>query len=452
MQPTEQQLQDRIRHLELENSELQAKVEGVANANANAVELMIELEETRQALEARNAQITEQKDTLSVALEKAEAAARAKSVFLANMSHEVRTPLTAILGFTDMLLDPETTPEELASLVATISRNSRHLLTVINDILDASKIEAGKLAVELVPCSLSVILGDVAEFFRPGANVKKIELCVDGPSNARDSIESDPARLRQILVNVVGNSMKFTEVGEIRLSAEFEAGQLIIDVSDTGIGIPSDKLEAVFDPFTQADNSTTRQFGGTGLGLSIARRLSEMLGGSLSMTSEVGRGTTTRIEICAGSAGDETGPVPKEDDSHDATTLDCRVLVAEDGPDNQRLIRMLLERAGADVKVVENGALACEEALRAKDSDRPYDVILMDMQMPVLDGYSATRRLRANNYSGPIAALTAHAMTGDRQRCLDCGCDEFLSKPIDRKKLIQLVHTMANSTLDRSVS
>ena len=387
--------------------------------------------------------------------EKALTADRAKSEFLANMSHEIRTPLTAILGFSDLLMDDDAWEQDAESrreLINTIRRNGEHLLTVINDILDLSKIEAGRFQVERIECSPAEVLLDVQKLMQVRADAKGLKWHVelDGPFPRQ--IHTDPTRLRQILINLVGNSMKFTEVGEVRVTASMtrsDAGfQLIFDVSDTGIGMSSEQQQLLFKPFQQADMSTSRKFGGTGLGLTISRRFARMLGGDIEVQSEHGQGSTFTLKIDGGSEVNvET--IDRLEDATSATeptsTLSeqplrsMKLLLMEDGPDNQRLISFVLKKAGAEVTVADNGLIGRDLAADAREAGEPFDVILSDMQMPVLDGYTATRQLREMGYEGPVIALTAHAMAEDRQKCLDAGCDDFASKPIDRARLIEIV-------------
>jgi len=416
--------------------------------------------------------VTERKHAmteLAKAKQAAETANKAKSEFLANMSHEIRTPMTAILGFADVLSGNLSEPENVDA-VHTIKRNGEHLLGIINDILDLSKIEAGKLQIERAPCSPAKILAEVASLMRVRAAAKNLLLEVEYAGPIPESIHSDPTRLRQILINLVGNAVKFTEVGTVRLLASLldEAGRppkLKFDVIDTGIGMTEELVGRIFQPFTQGRMSTTRQFSGTGLGLTISQRLAQMLGGEVTVSSSLGKGSTFSVTV-------ETGPLdgvamlasPAEAvfqssqqpyvSSDSKPRLNCSVLLVEDGPDNQRLISFLLKKAGADVTVAENGQVACEKALaslpgrgrRCSDPKSAFDVILMDMQMPEMDGYEATRRLREAGYTGPIVALTAHAMKHDRQKCVDAGCDDYMAKPIDRQQLLKMVARFAERT------
>ena len=406
--------------------------------------------------------IVEAKMELINAKESAELANKTKSEFLANMSHEIRTPMTAILGFTDILLGNVSNPESVES-VQTIKRNGESLIGLINDILDLSKIESGKLNVEQIECSAHQVVVDVSSLMKVRAQAKGLQLDVrfDGP--IPEKICTDPARLRQVLINIVGNAIKFTETGSIQIITRLEnrAGDephLRFDIVDNGIGIAEDKIENLFLPFTQADSSTTRQFGGTGLGLTICERLVELLGGSISVTSTLEKGSIFSVTVSTGSldnvtmvnnfeelviGNEDSGAVQEAS----AALSGCRILFAEDGPDNQRLISFLLKKAGAEVTVADNGKIAVDYALAAIKEARPFDVILMDLQMPVLDGYAATRTLRNLEYQNPIIALTAHAMSTDRQKCLDAGCDDYASKPIDKQKLIEMVASYAKGEI-----
>jgi PAS domain S-box-containing protein len=405
-------------------------------------------------------------EQLAVARERAEDATRAKTEFLANMSHEIRTPMTAITGFAELLAEEVACCTECASHtvcdlrtrnqqhVQTIVANSRHLLEIINDILDLSKIEAGKLVIERVRFSPMQLVAEVHTLMSSRASEKGLAFHADFENAIPETIESDPTRLRQILINLVGNAIKFTADGEVRVSVRYHADpetpHLQFDVTDTGIGLGPEQLEGLFEPFTQADTSTTRRFGGTGLGLAICRRLAQRLGGEIQVSSTPGRGSTFSTTVATGALGETKrigpacglarAPGQEAQAAPAAAALAAhRVLLAEDGPDNQRLIKALLRKAGAEVTLADNGNIALDLALAAHANGQPFDVILMDMQMPVLDGYEATRRLRAADYGGVIIALTAHAMDGDRERCLEAGCDAYATKPVNRDQLIGVI-------------
>ncbi len=406
--------------------------------------------------------------TLRMAKAASDSANQAKSEFLANMSHEIRTPMTAILGFTDVLSSSVERPEEIDA-VQTIRRNGEYLLELINDILDLSKIEAGRLTLEHIAVSPVKLVADVVTLMRVRAQARGLELQVYYATSVPQSIQTDPTRVRQILINLIGNAIKFTDHGAVRFEIRLrqEADQptrLQFDVIDTGIGMTEEQLDKLFRPFMQADTSTTRKYGGTGLGLSICHRLVAMLGGAITVTSQPGVGTTFTVTIATGhldtvpltSPGGESGiAIAMSVSEGPELTTATRVLLAEDGPDNQRLIKYILNKAGIEVVCVDNGESACELALSSAAIGTPFDLILMDMQMPILDGYSATRRLRDFGYSHPIVALTAHAMQGDREKCLSAGCNDYTIKPINRDVLLQLVseygrRPMANDVAQRS--
>ncbi|MFI5315857.1 MAG: ATP-binding protein [Myxococcota bacterium] len=392
---------------------------------------------------------------LERARRKAERAAAAKTEFLANMSHEIRTPMTAILGFTDILLeDGAINPSERFEALRTIRRNGAYLLEILNDILDFSKIEANRLEIEQLPCSPRRIVADVAELLRPRADAKGVALQLAPMAAVPDKLISDPVRLRQILLNLIGNAVKFTAAGYVQIALRFDEldQTLEIDVEDTGIGIAPDVLATIFEPFRQADSSMTRRFGGTGLGLAITKRLVERLGGAVTATSTVGSGSLFRVHLPAQLAAEEGSETAEPDTPSTAGFRAAlrelrshgRILVVEDGPDNQRVIRHVLERAGYEVTIAENGLVGVELALAAAEDGTPFSVVLMDVQMPVLDGYAATRQLRDQGYTGPIIALTAHALPSERQRCIEAGCDAFATKPLERLALLETIASHAS--------
>ena len=409
-----------------------------------------------------NRLLEEQNRALTLARDAAETANRAKSDFLANMSHEIRTPMTAILGFSDMLLSPTITEEGWTDAALTVQRNGQHLLNVLNDILDLSKIDAGKFSIDPQPFVVEDLIQSALLTMRLRANPKSVTIDAVIAPTTPARVVSDPTRFRQILLNLIGNAVKFTPMGSIRIEASAASSnvspRLRVDVVDTGVGIRPEHTGHIFDPFSQADSSMSRRFGGTGLGLSLCRRLARLMGGDVTLVeSAPNRGSRFRVEIDASRplpvepiafvpnvAPAATAPPPSPA-SGEENTLRARLLLAEDGLDNQRLISHILRKAGAEVTLVENGRQAVDAALRAFHDGTPFDVILMDMQMPVLDGYQATTELRERGYLKPVIALTAHAMSHDRQLCLDAGCDDYATKPIDRPGLIRLIRKYLNN-------
>lgn len=383
-------------------------------------------------------------EELLVAKEQAENASTSKSAFLANMSHEIRTPLGAILGFAELLRDgrSEAERQEYAGI---IQRNGKMLTKIIDDILDLSKVEAGRLEFERITFDLRELLTEVLEMFEDRAkragNVLRAEIQPEVPS----FVVSDPMRMRQILVNLVGNALKFTDHGSVILRVKVlpDRSLLKFDVIDTGVGMNDEQARRLFAPFTQGDGSTPRKFGGTGLGLMLSRRLARAMGGDviLESYSPVG-GCTFSLTVQAPSAAkmESSGREPSDLSLNEVADWmkerRANVLLVEDSADNQTLVSLLLRKAGVHVDIANNGAEGIEKA-----SQGPYDVILMDMQMPVLDGYEATERLRARGYSKPIVALTAQAMGEERQRILEAGCDAHLAKPLDTALLLRTIQS-----------
>jgi PAS domain S-box-containing protein len=394
---------------------------------------------------------------------RAEDASRAKTEFLANMSHEIRTPMTAILGFLDLLADDPAFADaedegERFDLLRTIRLNGEHLLAIINDVLDLSKIEAGRMTTEHIETDPARIVAEVVRLMRVRAERKGLAFEARCLTPIPRRLVSDPTRLRQILLNLVGNAIKFTERGAVAVElsmapADDGPAALVLGVRDTGIGLTPGQLDALFEAFSQADASTTRRFGGTGLGLSISARLAGMLGGGLIASSRAGEGSLfcLRLPVPTDPAPALVGPggvveramraerrEPAPSPPGGSPLAGARVLLAEDGPDNQRLMTRLLEVAGASVVLAADGRAAVG-AVRDADADgRPFDLVVMDMQMPELDGYDAARELRAAGVSTPVLAVTAHAMPGDRERCLDAGCDDYAAKPIERRAFIAM--------------
>jgi signal transduction histidine kinase/CheY-like chemotaxis protein len=389
-------------------------------------------------LDEKNSLLEQHAAELIAAKKAADLASRTKSDFLANMSHEIRTPMTAILGYADLLGDPGTSEADRREYLQIIRRNGEHLLELINEVLDLSKIEAGKLIVQPVCCDPGPIVREVEQLMRLRAASKQLELIVELDSDVPPSVCCDPFRLRQILVNLVGNAIKFTDRGSVRIAIRRGAsGRVRFDVTDTGIGMSTEQVGRLFRPFMQADASTTRRHGGTGLGLAISRRLAQMMNGDITVHSRPGAGSTFTAELPEGTAVLARIPAANSDSEPGRSgRLTGRILLAEDGADNQRLLLTFLRKAGALVDLATDGRRAIELANNAKTPG--YDLILMDMQMPVVDGYDATRRLRGAGITIPIIALTAHAMDSDRAKCIEAGCSDYLSKPIDRSRLISM--------------
>ena len=387
------------------------------------------------------------KRALEVARDVAVQAAQAKSAFLANMSHEIRTPMTSILGYADLMRETASLADAQTYTQA-IQRSGKHLLVIINDILDFSKIDAGKMTLERIACDPAQVIEFALDMMAERAREKGLALRRELRAPFPRTLLSDPVRLQQILVNLLSNAIKFTEQGEVCLEAfaerKDENGRLCLRVRDTGIGISGEQLDQLFRPFTQADASITRRYGGTGLGLSISHRLAGLLGGSLSATSEIGRGSCFELALDLGpwdelELGAPQVAAPVAVVATGTRRFRGRVLLAEDGRDNQRLITTLLERRGLAVDIVENGRDAVEQASSAWTRGTPHDLILMDVQMPEMDGMTATRELKRRGYPKPIVALTAQVLEGDRQACLEAGYDDYETKPINLKRLDQLL-------------
>jgi signal transduction histidine kinase/FixJ family two-component response regulator len=408
-------------------------------------------------LKLRNQRIQELLNESRALASAAHAANESKSEFLANMSHEIRTPMTAIMGFAELLIE-QNGNAETQDAASTILRNGQHLLQIINDILDLSKIESGRMVVESIECDPEQIASDVVDLMRIRADAKQLRLYVKIERDTPARFTSDPTRLRQILVNLVGNAIKFTETGAVHIRVGYRSfdHRLFFEVTDTGIGMNPEQIARLFKPFVQADNSMTRRFGGTGLGLSICKRLSELLGGEIEVASELGVGSSFVASVAAGPTVERSGATlnpprliantaQRSEKSIAEPLKDVSILLVEDGLDNQRLIGHILRKAGATVSIVSNGTEAVQAISNADNQNEPFSVVLMDMQMPVLDGYGAVRQLRAAHYGKPIIALTAHAMASDRAKCLEAGCDDFTTKPINRGELIELVLMYANT-------
>lgn len=391
-------------------------------------------------------------EELRKAREVAEAANRSKSEFLANMSHEIRTPLAGILGYAEMIAVYCSTGEERKSYLNKIRRCADTLTDLINDILDLSKVEAGALKIERLSFNTVAEIEGVVSLFQNAASDKGITFGVHYQRPLPDQIVSDPTRLRQILSNLLGNAIKFTESGGVTLHVYCdpgEPGRISFAVKDTGVGLSEAQQARLFQPFSQADSSTTRKFGGTGLGLALSRRLAQALQGELKLVETApGQGSTFRLTIPLRLAADPAGlsepPVYDrsslaDDERASLPRLDgLHVLIAEDNPDNQEMLKRFLEEQGAKVEIAANGVRALERALVT-----PFSLILMDVQMPQLDGNQVVRKLRQKGLMVPVIALTAHAMNDERAKSLEAGCNAFLTKPVNVQKLVQTVHDFA---------
>lgn len=398
--------------------------------------------EQQQLLEKR---IKDRTDQLEEAMRTAQAASQAKSEFLANISHELRTPMNGVIGMLDMALDRELTPE-LAEQIRTAQSCAYSLLALMNDILDLSKIEAGKMTLEKIPFDFRALLADCIKAHLPKASQNSVSLRYEVSSEVPGQITGDPLRVRQIITNLVSNAVKFTEHGSVfvRAVGHFSApGHLVLrlTVEDTGTGIPADKLLHIFDKFTQADGSVSRRFGGTGLGLAITQSLVDLHGGKIDVQSELGSGSTFTVTLPCEA---DVATLPEQTNIEDAlrcagdsTGGPARILVVEDNQVNQKVVTAVLRKRGFSIELANDG----REALSKLEKSDAFDLVLMDVQMPVLDGLEATRLIRKEPRwrELPIIAMTAHAMNGDKERCLEAGMNGYISKPVHPSLLLSTV-------------
>lgn len=399
----------------------------------------------RSDLEKEVAHRKQTEQELIVARDQALAATQAKDAFLANMSHEIRTPLTAIIGFAEYSLDRTATEQERLTAFKTIVNSGNHLLSIINDILDFSKIEANSIDLESLVMDPIQLAGEVQSLVMPLANKKGLLVKLDYEFPLPVSIVTDPVRVKQILINLCSNAIKFSEQGNISITLAYntENNHMVYRVKDSGIGMTVEQMDHIFDPFKQADSSIARRYGGTGLGLSLSSKLAKLLGGTLIANSEPNVGSEFVLTIDSGSnenikyindLDEITEHAVNTTYFNEHTMLEGDVLLAEDNENNQRLLSLYLTKMGVRVTVAENGEVALQHV-----QNKYYDLVLMDMQMPVLSGVDTTQQLRDSGYTLPVVALTANATQEDRRQCLEAGCNDFLTKPVTRDKLYQMV-------------
>lgn len=450
---------DRLQYL------INSLLDTARNAIIEATQTSRELEQKNEELAKTGAELGRAQRRIEELTVRAEAGSRTKAEFLANVNHEIRTPMAAIMGYAELLrahASRDASYSQFTQTAQAIQGNGERLLAIIDDILELAGMETAA-EVSATECSPVKLLADLQSLMNVRAAAKglTLQLEFDGPIPER--VATDPARLVRALTILVENAIKFTPAGEVRVVTRIVTDrphrlQMQVDVRDTGMGVAPEEADRLFEPFTQGDGSASRTSGGAGLGLAVARKCARLLGGDvLLLGARPGRGSCFRLQIPVQQIGTAMIPNPatalKTEPAHDAgprcstqTALGgLRILLAEDSPDNQRLISFVLEQAGGEVTVVGDGRLALEKALSAQSGGRPYDVVLMDMQMPTMDGYQATRCLRCKGYIGPIIAVTAHAMSTDRQECLDVGCDHYLTKPLDREQLVALVRQCAQA-------
>ncbi len=411
-----------------------------------------ELEKSRDALQEKSKMLEQQSIELAHARDTANAATVAKSSFLASMSHEIRTPLTSIVGYAEAFENDSTTRSDRVAMAKAIVRNGHHLLRVINDVLDFSKIEAGMVEIETIQAGLGDLVSDLTKLVSEEVSAKNLVFNVDYAFPLPRGIKTDPTKLKQILFNLISNAVKFTKQGGVtlRIFANRAAETISFAIKDTGIGMNAEQSTRLFKPFSQAALSTTREFGGTGLGLAISNKLAQALGGEIQLESAPGHGSTFTLTVPTGDlltddyVSDRTGLSAAADTEHAAAriVLNGRILVAEDGPSNRDFITFVLRKAGLNYHVVENGQEAVDAALAGN-----FDLVLMDINMPVMDGLTATANLRKRGYTQPIIALSANVLKEEQERCLVAGCNGFIAKPFITRNLLSRISTHLQSPM-----